>query len=491
MKASFLAIALSIAGKVCIAQLNFYYTSGRLFEDPETLNAINSPFLAFHQDDEQQWIAYDTKVEEGRFVSVSSSYSTAVACGYVKGHMDFLGNQVVTPSDEYTAVAVSVRANQKVEWFYTHNTGIVPSKFHWVQKLKDGMTLLSGHEYDGNQKTAILLRINKSGEVTWSQRLPNALGLEVHTTSRDRIYWMTTNPEADKMTVYEIDQFTGSVKNSIKVEGKTSSQGIRASKSLYLSENDLLLARISENPPLIKIDQFSLDGKPIQSFKLPYLLDYGNLFELQGVTKRPNGNLQLALNLKGSIAFADQDPIHTSNTKEILLVTLDPSGYLEGVEKYGSQKAGVSGIYRIEDKVAITGSHRGTLEIQSQTLEYKSKNGTAQSYLVYLEEYDPMSKVEDLPFDPSKEIASLTIYPNPVTIESSISILHEEVQPDITYEIRVYDNNATLQSHQLGMTRFESSRDEVSVTSLPSGIFHVFVIQNDEVTSRGKFIITR
>ena len=492
MKVSILIIVIGIAGRACLAQMNFYYTSGRLFEDPVTSEEIHSPFLSCYANDEQRWIAYDPEVLEGRFVSVTSTYSTAVACGYVKGSLDFLGNKIITPSNDYTAIAISVKQNMEVEWFYAHNTGIVPSKFHWAQKLRDGMTLLSGHEYNGNKKTAILLRIDHSGAVTWSKRMDQEIGLEVHSTAKDRIFWMTTSHKNDEIAIYELNQLTGDIRNEIRLGGKTSGEGIRDSKSLYLSESDLSVARISSsNRPKILVDRFTLEGLPLASFQLPFSPENGTVLELQGITQRPNGHVQLALNLNGCIRFGDNEPIHTDNKKKILLTTLDKSGYLLGVENYGSQDAAINGIYRLKNRVAITGSHKGDLNIQSQKLSYDNQSVASQGYLVYLDDYDLMSRIEDLPVDPEVDIAELVIYPNPATKEHNVTILNNNITPEVAYEIRVYDNTARLQSQQLGRTELENSRDELNITRLASGLYHVFMIQDEKVTSRGKFIISR
>lgn len=474
---------------------NFSYSSGRLFADPKTPSEINSPYLAFFKENKQLWMAYDPNVAEGRFIDVASSFTGAVTCGYVKGPFNFLGKRTTLPSDQSTAIVASVDQSQKLQWLYTHQGEQPESKFLSIVKLADGSAVVSGYEYDKNNKEqsekALLFCIDRNGELVWKQEIEGAKGYQLRVTKTDEIHWMILSSDNRnyRSKILHVDPFTGAEWEVIEEIGFVNPNGIKGSISFdYTGDEGLVSARLT--PDGISLNKYNKTGQTQWTKTLPSRSQFDKALELTGVVQRPNGHFQMAFNQKGTLSFLDGSiEIHANGESSILLITFDSQGQYIGYEQYSSELATSNNIFRAGDKIGIVGCHQGNLQIQdsllidSQTFE--------QAYTQYLDDYSAARlKVSTSDTTQLTHVGGLTIYPNPVN-DGFVNIINEQTSLEHNYKIDFYDATGRLHQSMDKIPASEITKDQVDVSELTSGLYHVFLSQNGQIISSGRFIIQK
>ncbi|MEO9964661.1 MAG: T9SS type A sorting domain-containing protein [Reichenbachiella sp.] len=479
------------SGMLQAQSANFAYSSGRLFQDPETSVEINSPYLAFSRNGKQEWIAFDPGVQEGRFVSVASSFTGGVVCGYVNGQFTFLGKTVRPPSGKRTGVVVSVNSNQELLWLYTHEFSLLQSTFTSVVKRPDGHALVSGYEFDQEHQNAVLLCLDRKGVKIWERRVPMAGGYHLLLTEKGDLKWMTLQQDKRRFTsvIYSIDPQTGETLGISEENGGVNPVGVKGSLAICRADfQSTLTVRWSDLLAIAKYDQFD---QLIWQSDFPIASSNPDAVELTGIVMRPNTNIQISLNLYAGVEISETgQSILPGGEGGALLVTFDSQGKYIGHEFYDGLLAKVNGIFKSDDKIGIIGCHKSNLWIQDSLLV--STGEIEQSYLVYLKDFEAASiRVSHGPDSLVIEhMGGLTLFPNPV-VEGQLTILDESVSPETHCSIAIYDSAGKLHLSMSLTPESSTIQAQANVSALSSGLYHVFLSQNDQPLSSGRFIIQR
>lgn len=470
------------------APANFSYASGRLFQDPETTSEINSPYLAFSKNGKQVWIVYDPLVKEGRFVSVTSSFTGGIACGYVKGQFSFLGKTVNPPSGQYTGVIASVDQGQNLQWLYTHSSILPHSTFTSTVKRADGYAIVSGYEYSDDDQTALLICFDREGTKVWERTIPDARGYHLLIDKEEKLTWVVLDEhkKSFRSVIHDVDPYSGESLITIEETGQIDPFGIRGSTSLCKAGNgSIVSARLTDG---ISLNKYDKEGQHIWRSNLSIGSEFEDAVELTGVVVRPNRNIQVSLNLMASITLLDEVAIHPSGEGEVLLITLDSKGKYIGHELYGGTLAKVNGIFKSGNQVGIVGCHKSNLWIQDSLLVSKSE--LEESYLVYLKDYEAARLVVKTDTDSTalEHLGGLTLFPNPVS-NGMLSVVDEKINPEESHTIDIYDTSGRLRLSTVTTPKSGSMQYEIDVSGFSSGLYHVFLSQNDQPVSSGRFII--
>lgn len=485
-------LCLSLGLTMTLAQpANFYYSSGRLVQDPKAAQIINSPYLEFTRNGKQQWIAYDPNVSEGRFVSVASSFTGGIACGYVKGKFSFLGKSIQTVGDNYRGVIASVNANKQLLWLYGHESSMAHSTFTSVVKLRDGNVLVSGYEYHESNRHALLYCFDRQGNKLWGKRMAGAEGHHLLINDSDEVRWMTLKQESGqyKSEIYRIDPYHGEILHKIIEDGFVNAVGIRASLAIcHTDVGSFVSTRMTD---IIAISKYDEHGQSLWQSAIAYASDFNDALELTGVVQRPNGNLQLSLNMTGEAKIEGQPltPLYDGDT-DLLLITLSENGKYIGHEQYGEKLTRVNSIFKSGDHIGIVGSYRSNLWIQDSLLI--NEKDLDHSYLIYLQDYESSKLMVKTGADSVllEHMGGLGIYPNP-TATGLLTIRKENVESQKSYSIHIYNTSGQLQVTRKIASPTTLLHEEIDVSNLSSGLYHVFLFQDHQPFNSGKLIIRR
>lgn len=470
---------------------NFHYASGRLDQDPKTSQFINSPYLEFSRNGKQQWIAYDPSVSEGRFVSVASSFTGGIACGYIKGTFNFLGKTVEADADSYNGVIASVSPNQQLQWLYAHESDLAHSTFTSVVKRRDGNAIVSGYAYDKSDRQALLICFDRKGKKLWEKKLNDAEGYQLLISKNDEVRWMILKKMKgqSQSEIHHIDAQSGESLHKITEQGNVEAEGLRGSMAMTDSDfGSVITARLTDN---LAINKYDGQGQSLWQSAVSYGANSGGALELTGVVQRPNGMLQLSLNLTDEVKIEGQSlaPLYDGDT-DLLLITLSENGKYIGHEQYGGHVTRVNSIFKSGDQIGIVGSYRSNLWIQDSLLV--SENDLDKTYLVYLQDYETSKLLVKTDADSIalEHLGGLSVFPNPVAYQQ-LSIQKENIAPEQSYAIHIYNSSGQLQMTMGVVPATPLIQETMDVSGLTSGLYHVFLYQNQQLISSGKFIIQR
>lgn len=477
-------------------QYGFQYESGRLFQDPQTQRTISSPYLRFMLGGEQQWIAYDPLVRDGRFYSTFSTYAGVVSCGYIRGVFNFLGTTIRTSSAQNTAVAVHVSPAQHVYWTHEHTQA--NSLFTSVVKQPNGMAILTGYEYtdlerlDKGPHMALLKCIDRNGTIVWEREVPDALGWDIQLRGSDNLYWYVVKNvgNSSRTEIHRIDPSTGksnwSIVEKYWIDGTTPMSNLKIEVT---PGGSIVTARMSGDHETLYITNYNVKGELNWSESYPVVNDAYSNFELKGIAQRDNGQYQIIANLQGTLGMANgRVTTQSQNDKDLFILTLDHQGSIVGHEHYGSDYVSANNLQKTSKGVILTGAHMGTLQVQDTVL--KVKDNLDHGFAINLDEYRGFN---ELSIDVSDstwlgQLSPLTVYPNP----SPAGILHvtyDEVKPNINYQISVYNSDGSFERNLVSQTADIQLKTQVNTLGLPIGVHYAFLSQEGRIISTAKFII--
>lgn len=484
-------------GGICQQVADFSFTSGRLLIDSEKKDTINSPYISYQKHGTEQWIAYDPLVKEGRFQSVSASFTGAATCGYIVGDFRFLGSIFRADRSYRTGIALSVDFDKTLQWSYLHRSSLVGSAFTHCVKLADGRVLVSGYEYASAspgftiEDKAILLCLDKEGKIQWRIDHPAGRGYEVRRDERGAVYWQVARSAGKEnlgSIIYQVDQFTGSFTGVVEEPGTVSDGkltfNLTSNKGLITAR---LLDNMSDDLNIVRYDEYGV-------VLWDRIVANGELSP-KGVVEDPNnGGYKVALEVDGDVQFHFAgNQVIPDRGLSLILISLGREGVVTSLEQYGAEFLKINGFFQAGNNIGIMGSHIGKLNIHHNHLVFDSENDKEQAFAIYLSE--PEEKFEELDRDIIGEAAledvhDLVIYPNPVS-EGSITVVNKLKEAEVFYKVSVYDNLGVLQAELVRMAAKEITADLIDISTLASGIYHVYVFQHDQVISKGRFIISK
>lgn len=475
---------------------NASYTSGYLAADPETDAEINSPFLAYSNDD-FHWIAYDPEAEGGRLLDTKSTITGAISGGFVTGKMNFLGKPIEALSDRITALAVNVKPTQELNWIYVHSGSLKNSRIHAVHKLKDGHALLSGHEFtdDENNNKAFLLKLDRKGNLKWKKEHDHAIGFDLEDVMSGQLLWMVAERTEDVGTfqsqIYRIDPKTGDVIHSFLEERYLKGAIGWNDLNLHVSaDQSIITTKSVSKPDGLEVARYTPGGLAIWSKQL---LE-GNRADIfpKGSVIWPSGNLQVVAGLTGeAIVSATRDTLSVPNGEDLVLIQIDPQGNFLNVQQYGNGGALINEVFRHHESVGLIGAFTDSLQIQDQVLHYPAEgNHPIALNLVLQESYLPVIETLNITDDLADQIYALRIFPNPSNGEP-VSVTFGLAIPDATYEIHIYDNQGKRISTQSRLANQQQTRDELPTSKLSSGLYHLFYKQEDRIVGYGRFVLNQ
>ncbi|MTI30704.1 T9SS type A sorting domain-containing protein, partial [Xanthovirga aplysinae] len=488
IKISILVILFSVSQLVYSQQPKVSFSSGRLFVDPTTLEEINSPYLSLLLRGQQQWIAYDPEVKEGRFVSVASSPAVAVTCGYIKGTFNFLGKRIEADENKYTGIVVGVSPNKKLLWSHKLEKDLVNSKFSSAVCLKgSALSVVSGYFFDeeNSNSQAVLICFNRSGEILWKKEITEAKGYEIKQNTKGEIFWhvaMEKGGDQYSSSIFKVDSKNGTTLFTIEEEGLLQPIGIKGAMTFdFTANHELITARtIIESKNVLRLNKYNENGQLLWTNNLVEYSGNPESILPQGVVEDINGQFRLATNLTDRVFLPENNiELIPAGSSDILLFNLNSKGTLIGHEQYGEKFASTAGFFKTGNRVGLIGAYKENLKIQDNSLSYSKNRGYPQGYNLLLKEFALKVDVE-LPQSLKENKTPFAIFPNP-SENGIINIQNEIVDTENYYTIKIYDSAGNLKLSKGKLPKSTSIQDQISVHDLATGLYLVIFYQNNQI----------